>query len=54
MNRFKEASTWAGFGVMFQVCKAFVPPQYHVFLDGASAVAGALAGVIPEKKPGMQ
>lgn len=49
MNRLKEASTWAGFGVLFQMAKMFVPPQYHLVLDGASAVAGALAGVIPEK-----
>jgi hypothetical protein len=49
MDRLKEASTWAGFGVMFQACKLFVPAQFHIYLDGASAVAGALAGVVPEK-----
>ncbi len=50
MDRLKEASTWAGFGVLFQMLKPFVPAQYHIILDGASAVSGALAGVIPEKK----
>ncbi|MFZ4878433.1 hypothetical protein ACL9RI_25385 [Janthinobacterium sp. Mn2066] len=49
MNRLKEASTWAGLGVLFQVAKAFLPPQYHICVDGASAVAGALAGVIRDK-----
>ncbi len=48
MNRLKEASTWAGLGVMFQVFKAFVPPQYSMVLDTLSAVAGAVAGVVPE------
>lgn len=49
MNRLKEASTWAGFAAVFQMLKVFVPPQYHLVLDGATAVSGALAGVIPEK-----
>ncbi|GAC1611100.1 MAG: hypothetical protein NVS3B3_21490 [Aquirhabdus sp.] len=48
LNRFKEASTWAGFGVLFQVAKAFLP-QYAIYLDGASAIAGTLAGLVPEK-----
>lgn len=49
MNRFKEASTWAGIGVFAQMLKAFLPPQYHLVADATSAVAAALAGVIPEK-----
>jgi hypothetical protein len=49
MKRLKEASTWAGLGILFQVAKAFVPPQYHIVLDGLSGVAGAVAGVVPEK-----
>lgn len=51
MKRFTEPSTWAGFGVLFQAAKMFVPPQYHLVLDGASAVAAAVAGVMPEAKP---
>jgi hypothetical protein len=49
MNRLKEASTWAGFAALFQLAKAVVPPQYHIVVDCATAVAGALAGVIREK-----
>ena len=49
MQRFKEPSTWAGFGVLFQVAKAFIPPQWHILLDGMSAFSGALAGAMPEK-----
>lgn len=49
MYRFKEASTWAGIGVLAQMIKSFVPVQYQIMFDGASAVAGALAGVISEK-----
>jgi hypothetical protein len=48
MKRLKEPSTWAGFGVLFQVLKAFVPPQYGIVLDGLSGVAAAVAGVVPE------
>lgn len=48
MKRLKEPSTWAGFGVLFQVAKAFVPPQYAVVLDGLSGLAAAVAGVVPE------
>ena len=51
MNRLKEASTWAGFAALFQLAKAFVPPQYHTVVDCATAAAGALAGVIAEKGP---
>lgn len=48
MKRFTEPSTWAGFGVLFQTLKAFLP-QYAIYLDGASVIAGGLAGVIAEK-----
>lgn len=50
MNRFKEASTWAGVGVLAQVATSFVPPQYAILLHGLSAFAATLAGVVPEKK----
>lgn len=49
MKRFCEPSTWAGLAALFQLAKTFVPPQYQIFVDGATAVAGALAGVIAEK-----
>ena len=49
MNRFTEPSTWAGLATLFQVAKMFVPANLHICLDGATAVAGALAGVMPEK-----
>ena len=49
MNRLKEPSTWAGFAALFQLAKLIVPPQYHIVVDGATAMAGALAGVIAEK-----
>lgn len=51
VTRFKEPSTWAGFAALFQLAKLIVPPQYHIVVDGATAVAGALAGVIAEKGP---
>jgi hypothetical protein len=49
MNRFKEPSTWAGLAALFQLVRAFVPPQYQVVVDGATAVAGTLAGFIAER-----
>lgn len=49
MNRFTEPSTWAGLGVLAQVLKGFFP-AYALLLDGASAAAGALAGVLTENK----
>lgn len=49
MKRFKEASTWAGLAAIFQAVKLFVPPQYHIVLDGATAIAGTVAGVVPEQ-----
>lgn len=52
MNRLTEASTWAGLGVLCQVAKAFVPPSWQIYLDGASAAAAAFAGAIPEKGAG--
>ncbi|PJJ17824.1 hypothetical protein CLU90_1004 [Janthinobacterium sp. 67] len=51
MNRLKEPSTWAGFAALFQLAKLIVPTQYHIVVDGATAMAGALAGVIAEKGP---
>lgn len=47
MNRLTEASTWAGLGILCQVAKAFVPPSWQIYLDGASAAAAAFAGAIP-------
>ncbi|MFZ6732230.1 hypothetical protein ACO0LG_09940 [Undibacterium sp. Ji42W] len=49
MKRLTEASTWAGLGIMAQVLANIVPGQYGLYLHGISAVAAALAGVIPEK-----
>ncbi|WP_158567972.1 hypothetical protein [Duganella sp. BJB476] len=49
MKRLKEASTWAGFAAILQAAKMFVPPQYHILLDGATAIAGTVAGIVPEK-----
>lgn len=49
MSRLKEPSTWAGIAAIFQMMKAFLPPQYQIVMDGGTAVAGALAGVIAEK-----
>ncbi len=49
MKRFTEPSTWAGLAALFQMTRAFVPPQYQIFVDGATTVAGALAGFIAEK-----
>lgn len=49
MNRLKEPSTWAGLAALFQLAKMIVPPQYHIVVDGATAMAGALAGMIREK-----
>jgi hypothetical protein len=48
MQRFFEASTWAGFAAILQAAKVLVPPQYHVALDGATAVTGVIAGMLPE------
>jgi len=48
MNRFFEPSTWAGFGVLAQTAKAFVP-QHAIYLDCLSTIAGALAACLAEK-----
>jgi len=48
MNRIKQPSTWAGFGVLFQALKA-VKPEYGPVFDGLSFLAGSLAGVLNEK-----
>ncbi|WP_158522521.1 hypothetical protein [Herbaspirillum robiniae] len=53
MDRLKEPSTWAGLGILAQVLKGFFP-AYALVLDGASAAAGALAGVMTENKPKAQ
>lgn len=49
MKRFKEASTWAGIAAILQAAKLLVPAQWHMALDGATALAGTVAGVVPEK-----
>lgn len=49
MKRLTEASTWAGFAAIFQALKIVVPPQYHMLLDGATAMAGTVAAGVPEK-----
>ena len=49
MDRFKEPSTWAGFGILSQVLKSFMPPQWHILLDGISAATGSIAAALPEK-----
>jgi hypothetical protein len=43
MNRFKEPSTWAGIAGVFQALKAALPPQWAIYLDGATLVAGSIA-----------
>lgn len=48
-NRFKEPSTWAGIAVLLQIGRKFVPVPYLVVIDTASAVAGALAGMMKER-----
>lgn len=49
LKRLKEASTWAGLAAILQAAKLVVPAHYHMVLDGATAVAGTIAGVVPEK-----
>jgi hypothetical protein len=53
MNRIKQPSTWAALAVLFQMAKAFVPPQYGPVVDGISALAGSL-GVALNEKPAAQ
>jgi len=49
MNRIKQPSTWAGVAVLFQLAKAFVPPQYHAVVDSVSAAAASLGVALNEK-----
>ena len=49
MNRITEPSTWAGFAGIFQAMKFFMPPTLHLYMDGATAIAGAIAAMVPEK-----
>lgn len=49
MKRFKEPSTWAGLGMLFQMLKVVVPPQYHTIIDGVTTVAGSVAVAMSEK-----
>lgn len=48
MKRLTEPSTWAGFGVLAQTAKAFIP-QHGMYLDCLSTIAGALAACLAEK-----
>lgn len=48
MKRITEPSTWAGFGVLAQTAKAFVP-QFGIYLDCLSVVAGSLATLLAER-----
>lgn len=50
MNRLKEPSTWAALGIIFQVAKSAVPPQYHALADCLSVSLATLAGATPEAK----
>jgi hypothetical protein len=47
MDRLKQPSTWAGFGILFQTMKMFFP-LYAPILDGLSAAAGSAAVAINE------
>lgn len=49
MQRLKEGSTWAAFGILFQVLKAFLPPSAHVYADALSAGTAAIAGALPDQ-----
>ena len=44
-NRFGEASTLAGLGVLFAVGIPLVPPQYQLLVQGVAAALG-LGGVV--------
>lgn len=50
MNRFSEASTWAGIAALAQVAAAFVPPQWQWVAHAVTAAAGTAAVKIPEGK----
>lgn len=47
-KRLQEPSTWAALGIIFQIAKSAVPPQYHVIADCVSVSLATLAGVTPE------
>ena len=49
-NRFGEASTHAGLATLAQVSKLFLPPQYHLLADSLTALFGAGAVAIPERR----
>lgn len=49
MKRLKEPSTWAGLGVLCQAAKGFVPPQWHIVLDGGSGACAWLAVRLRER-----
>lgn len=49
IQRFKEPSTWAGFGVLFQALKALAPHYAPVF-DSLSFVAGTVAAAVSDKQ----
>lgn len=56
MRRAKQPSTYAGIAGIFQGAKAFLP-QYAMYLDIASMVAGTVAAAVhetgtPAKTPG--
>ncbi|MYM39668.1 hypothetical protein [Duganella qianjiadongensis] len=48
MQRLKEPSTWAGFGILFQALKTLAPHYAPVF-DSLSFVAGTVAAAVTEK-----
>ena len=47
MKRLTEPSTWAGFGILFQIGKGFFP-AYGAIFDGLSAAAGSAAVAMHE------
>ncbi|MBC3878774.1 hypothetical protein H8K38_13250 [Undibacterium sp. FT79W] len=46
MGRFKQGSTWAGFGVLASVAVSFLPPEFVVVAQCISAASAAIAGVL--------
>ncbi len=44
----KEPSTWAGLGVLLQVAKPFVMPQYAPVIDAVTMAAGGVAVGVPD------
>jgi hypothetical protein len=49
MKRITQPSTWAALAVLFQLAKAFVPPQYHPVVDSVSTAAAGLGVALNEK-----